>query len=822
MKLTFRAGALVALACLPCAAAAQAPAFELTVPSIMRGTELVGSPPEAVRWSDDGRWVFFRWKPGGRPWSEEPALYRAPAAGGAPERLSDAAADSLGPLAALGGDVSRDRRWRVVAFRGDLWRIDRRTLATTRLTRTRAQESDPVLSGDARTVWFLRSEADPPAPANLFALDLATGALRQLTDLRTGTPPDTAKAEGQRKYLEQEQKELFEHIRTEAARKAHEDSLKKAREALEPKPAYLAKDERVMGLDVDGAGRWAVLEIGKPAPDARQAIVPDWVTSSGYVEPRPIRSKVGDVQEEGRLALVDLSTGAVSWPDPAAAAPEPDTSARPRHGRFATVAFLGWSDRADRATKSAAALPRAPRGLVAAVGYDYKDQWLGLLDPATGKVTPLTHDRDSAWIGGPCETWASRDCAGWVPGGTVAWFLSERDGYSHLYDVDATGAGAVPPQARQRTKGAWEVAAVAVAPTEDRFILHTSEASPFEQHVYELPLAGGAPVRLTSGDGWEDAVGSPDAKRLAIVHSESNAPPELYVADARTAAPMRRVTTSPTPEWSAARWLKPEIVRFPASDGVQVPARIFRPADVGAKPNGAAVVFVHGAGYLHEVTRGWSTYYREYMFHHLLASRGYTVLDADYRGSAGYGRDWRTAIYRHMGGRDLDDQVDAAAFLVKNEHADPARIGIYGGSYGGFITLMALFTRPTTFGAGAALRSVTDWAHYNHWYTARILNLPQEDTLAYRKSSPIFYAEGLQRPLLMAHGMVDTNVHFQDIVRLTQRLIELHKTGWDLAVYPVESHSFVEPASWTDEYRRILDLFDSTIGRGSGGPEAKE
>jgi dipeptidyl aminopeptidase/acylaminoacyl peptidase len=122
--------------------------------------------------------------------------------------------------------------------------------------------------------------------------------------------------------------------------------------------------------------------------------------------------------------------------------------------------------------------------------------------------------------------------------------------------------------------------------------------------------------------------------------------------------------------------------------------------------------------------------------------------------------------------------------------------------------LMALFTRPKHFDAGAALRSVTDWAHYNQGYTSNILNLPQNDTLAYRQSSPIYYAEGLEDPLLMAHGMVDTNVHFQDIVRLTQRLIELGKTRWELAVYPVEDHAFLRPSSWADEYRRIFELFE--------------
>jgi dipeptidyl aminopeptidase/acylaminoacyl peptidase len=312
--------------------------------------------------------------------------------------------------------------------------------------------------------------------------------------------------------------------------------------------------------------------------------------------------------------------------------------------------------------------------------------------------------------------------------------------------------------------------------------------------------------------GRQQVTVSPDGGTLAIVHSYANRPPELYIAPNRAGAQARRITTSYTPEWASYNWIAPEIVHIPARDGVQVPARIYRPQDVGARPNGAAVIFVHGAGYLQNVHNWWSQYYREYMFHHLLAERGYVVLDIDYRASAGYGRAWRTAIYRHMGGMDLTDHVDGSRWLQREFGIDPERIGIYGGSYGGFITLMALFTAPQYFGAGAALRAVTDWAHYNHGYTARILNLPQDDEEAYRRSSPIYFAEGLQDPLLITHGMVDVNVHFSDVVRLAQRLIELGKTDWEMAVYPVEDHAFVAPSSWTDQYRRIFELFERHIG----------
>lgn len=186
-------------------------------------------------------------------------------------------------------------------------------------------------------------------------------------------------------------------------------------------------------------------------------------------------------------------------------------------------------------------------------------------------------------------------------------------------------------------------------------------------------------------------------------------------------------------------------------------------------------------------------------------------MDMDYRGSAGYGRDWRTGIYRHMGGKDLSDQVDGAAYLVKNCGVDAGKIGIYGGSYGGFITLMAQFTQPGVFKSGAGIRSVTDWAHYNQGYTANILNDPANDSLAYRRSSPIYFADGLKGNLLILHGMLDLNVHFQDVVRLNQRLIELGKEHWEMALYPMEDHGFVEPSSWTDEYKRILNLFEETL-----------
>jgi dipeptidyl aminopeptidase/acylaminoacyl peptidase len=283
----------------------------------------------------------------------------------------------------------------------------------------------------------------------------------------------------------------------------------------------------------------------------------------------------------------------------------------------------------------------------------------------------------------------------------------------------------------------------------------------------------------------------------------------LYLAPNKKSTDLEQITFSTTKEFQSYNWRIPEVITFKAQDGTPVNARLYKPN--ASQSNKAAVIFVHGAGYLQNAHNYWSTYHREYMFHNKLTDLGYTVLDIDYRGSDGYGRDVRTGIYRFMGGKDLSDQIDGKKLLVQNYGIDENRVGIYGGSYGGFITLMAMLTAPKEFAAGAALRSVTDWAHYNHGYTGNILNFPETDPDAYKKSSPIYFANNLEGNLLMLHGMVDDNVEYKDIVRLSQRFIELGKKKWSLASFPVESHGFKETYSWVDEYSRILDLFNSTL-----------
>ena len=750
--------------------------FDLSIRSIMRAEENVGVAPTQIRWSDDSEWVYFQWRPGGLEWNAESSLYRVSRDGGAPERLDDERARELAPLLAE-GNLSPDRLRRVVSESGDLYIIDRRSLDIRRLTHTEDAEGQPIFTADGASVLFRRQN-------DVFQLTLETGALTQLTRI-SSTPDeeDEDEAEGHKGFLEAQQLELFEHVRRREAERAREDSIAEEAEAREPATLHLERNERVQSLQPTRSAEYVLIRATTPTDDSEQTMVPEWVTADGYTDGLEVRTKVGDEQGDSRLGVIEAPTGHVTWIDLAPDGYEGEGPPR--------VASSGWNDAGTKAW-------------IFAVSFDDKDRWLWSVDAGSGERTLLDNLHDDAWVAGPCFA----QCVGFIPGTDRVYFVSEESGYAHLYVVDADGSNK-----RALTSGEWEVLAVDMPEDRSRFLLRTNEGSPFDERLQWMGFDGSNRSAISNGQGRFAGTLSPDGDRLAVVHDVANRPPELFVSASDDTDGMEQVTSSPTDEWTSFPWIEPEIVHFPAEDGTMVPARIYRPSDLGAEPNGAGVLFVHGAGYLHNVHNYWSSYYREYQFNHFLAANGYTVLDIDYRGSAGYGAEWRTAIYRWMGGKDLSDHVDGARYLAHQEGVDPARVGLYGGSYGGFITLMGLFTAGETFKSGAALRSVTDWAHYNHGYTSRILNLPHEDEEAYEQSSPIYFAESFRpdQHLLMLHGMVDTNVHFSDVVRLSQRLIELGKENWELAVYPVENHGFVEPSSWTDEYRRIFELFERTL-----------
>ncbi|MGH9408649.1 MAG: alpha/beta fold hydrolase [Vicinamibacterales bacterium] len=559
-------------------------------------------------------------------------------------------------------------------------------------------------------------------------------------------------------------------------------------------------------MELSADERYAWIEVAQqPEQTTLLQSVWNYVTVSGYPEMIPGRIDVGDVQPVRRLAILDRKNDKSVWVDGSFAGderyPKPVEPIVPR--------TLDWTlpDMSDNGA----------HGVVMARSRDNKDRWYLDVDPTTGKSRILDDLHDDAWVRSLAINGAGG--GGRFGGSGIAWlpdnkrflFLSEKDGWMHLYSLDVA---APQPKPVQLTSGKWEITGARLSADRTTVFFTSTEAAPGERQFYTMPVDGGPRTRMTTMTGGNEATVSPDEKSVALVYSYTNKPPELYVMPFQPGSKATQVTTTPTAEWRAFHWIDPKVITYKARDGALVHARLFTPEMIGAKRDQRhpGVVFVHGAGYLQDAHKYWSeSYYREYMFNNLLASLGYVVLDPDYRASSGYGRDWRTAIYEHMGGKDLDDVVDGAKFLEQTEKVDPKRLGLYGGSYGGFITLMAMFTTPDVFAAGAALRPVSDWAHYNDNYTSNILNLPQNDLEAYRRSSPIYFANGLKGHLLICQGMVDTNVPFQDSVRLVQRLIELRKTNWEFAPFPVEDHTFTEETSWASEYNRILKLFEDNL-----------
>ena len=439
---------------------------------------------------------------------------------------------------------------------------------------------------------------------------------------------------------------------------------------------------------------------------------------------------------------------------------------------------------------------------------DNKDRWIATVSPVAGQVEKaglsVRHRlHDDAWI-----NWSYNDF-GWIRGADggddVLWLLSEQDGYSHLYIVDGTGAP------RALTSGQWEASSPVPGADGRTFFFVCNRDWPGDYEVCAVDRDGGGVREVTALDGVEGFALSPDGSKLLVRHSDSYLPTQLAVVDIR-GEETALLTDTRSAAFKARQWIQPEIVQIPSSDGAgPIWGKYYGPATLEPGRDYPVVMFVHGAGYLQNVHDKWPVYFREQMFHNLLVQNGYLVLDLDYRGSEGYGRDWRTAIYRQMGTPELQDYLDGLAWLDANKQGDIDHAGIYGGSYGGFMTFMALFKEPGTFKAGAALRPVTDWSQYNHEYTSNILNTPEVDPEAYLKSSPIEYAAGLQDNLLIAHGMMDNNVFYKDSVMLAQKLIELRKDDWELASYPLERHGFVHPDSWYDEYRRIYELFEENL-----------
>jgi dipeptidyl aminopeptidase/acylaminoacyl peptidase len=559
----------------------------------------------------------------------------------------------------------------------------------------------------------------------------------------------------------------------------------------------------LQGLTISPDGRFISYRLFKAAVASKATIVPSFVTETGFTTDIPGRTKVGSNLGSAEFFIYDRERDTVFTIK--ADSTIPGIKDLPDYVKDYPKKFeqkIKNPPMRQISFNSAIWSPAGKNVLVEIRSLDNKDRWLMTWDTVSRKLRLLDRQRDEAWIGGPGIGFGQN--TGWLDENTI-WFRSESSGYSHLYTINVN-----TNERKALTSGKFEVQQAQLSNDKKYFYITTNEVHPGEQQFYRLTIADGKKERITTMTGSNQVSISPDEKYLAFLYSYSNKPWELYLQENKVGGKIEQITNkAQSDEFRSYAWRDPELITFTASDGAQVYARVYKPAN--PHPNKPAVLFVHGAGYLQNAHKWWSSYFREYMFNNLLADNGYYVMDIDYRASAGYGRDWRTGIYRFMGGKDMTDNVDAVSYLVKTYGVDPKHVGLYGGSYGGFITLMGMFNYPDVFAAGAALRPVTDWANYNHGYTANILNEPFNDSIAYRKSSPFYYANGLKGNLLICHGMIDVNVHYQDAVKLTQRLIELGKDNWELASYPMEDHGFIEPSSWTDEYKRIFKLFENVL-----------
>jgi len=431
-----------------------------------------------------------------------------------------------------------------------------------------------------------------------------------------------------------------------------------------------------------------------------------------------------------------------------------------------------------------------------------KREQILIVDPTLARARVLYEEFDARWV-----YWSE---FGFSPDGEYLWLVSERDGWAHLYTVPCVGG-----ELRQVTRGPFEARPEGFSfdPEEygpqwvgDYLYYLSTEDGTAERHFYRIRPDGTGKERLSSHEGINVGVVSEDGRHIAWLRADLEHPADLWVDH-------EQVTRRVRPEFSQFPWPRTRFVQFPSrADGKPVAAKLLLPP--GYDPDRRdgkkwpAVFFIHGAGYATSVLKQWGSYQEErYVFNCYLANQGYVILDLDYRGSSGYGREWRSEVYLHLGGLDLQDVLGGIDYLRSLGNIDMARIGIWGVSYGGFMTNMAMFLAPEAFKAGASWAAVNDWHNYNAGYTRQRLNTPAENPEAYRRSSPVYFSSLLKNPLLIVHGMLDRNVLFQDAVHLTEKLIREGKL-FAKAFYPEEDHGFVREETWVDACRRTAEWFE--------------
>jgi len=444
---------------------------------------------------------------------------------------------------------------------------------------------------------------------------------------------------------------------------------------------------------------------------------------------------------------------------------------------------------------------------------DVKDRTVYLATLDGSSLKPIYRQRDDKFL-------ASNDQhAIFSPDGRRVAFTSDEDGWNHLYALDLDGGA---PQ--RLTRGNFEVSYPAWTPDGNALVFCSTEAGTAERHIYKVSLADGSRTRLTTAAGVNTAAAlSPKGDRVLYLHSDPTHLPDVWVMPLAPGSPARQLGDGMTEELHAFRWQTPQVVTYPSQvDELPIKAQLFVPPTLDKKKRHPAIVHTHQAAIYQEVYLGpgpqkdnvaW------YGFHQWLAQEGYVVLNVDYRGSYGYGRDFRVGDYMDLGGADARDVVSGVEYLKTLGYVDPNRIGVYGMSYGGHMVLSLLTKFPDVFRAGVDIAGVADFllnyeSLYGPWILGR-LGTPEQNPQAYFNGSAINFIERIKAPLLILHGTNDPNVTLLQSILLVDRLLKNGKR-FEFEIYPGELHFFTKKRSWVDAFAKMAKFFEEHV-RGAPG-----
>ncbi len=397
-----------------------------------------------------------------------------------------------------------------------------------------------------------------------------------------------------------------------------------------------------------------------------------------------------------------------------------------------------------------------------------------LLDPKTGGSETLLTETSEVWIN---LHDLLRPIAEGPLAGHFVW-ASERTGFRHLYLYDSGGL-----LVRTLTTGDWQVDAI-VDIDEPRGLLYylANPDDPTGQRLFVVPLAGGEPRCLTPEPGTHGVVVDHAKRRFVDIFTSTTTPPRLSLRSLEDGSVLKDIPYEPDPRVAALELPPPALTSFKNRHGDTLHVALYKPEGPGPFPT---LVSVYGGPHAQRVVDSWGTTVD--MRAQALRSRGYLVAKIDNRGSARRGLAFEAVIRHDLGHLELEDQQDGVAWLAAQGLTDPARVGIYGWSYGGYLAAMAVVRAPETFKLAIAGAPVTHWDGYDTHYTERYMGTPKDNPEGYAVSSVMHHVDKLQGKLLLVHGMIDENVHFRHTARLINALITARKP-YELLLFPDERH----------------------------------